>query len=50
MLIFKIFFISTTLTGTLHQVTNETKEFQLIKERVENILKTKTYIFDYEND
>ncbi|POY36886.1 hypothetical protein C3L50_15165 [Flavobacterium alvei] len=29
---------------------HETKEFQLIKERVENILKTKTYIFDYEND
>lgn len=29
---------------------HETKEFKLIKERVENILKTKTYIFDYEND
>ena len=29
---------------------HETKEFQLIKERVENILKTKTYIFDYEKD
>lgn len=29
---------------------HETKEFQLIKERVENVLKTKTYIFDYEKD
>lgn len=29
---------------------HETKEFQLIKARIEKILKTKTYIFDYEND
>lgn len=29
---------------------HETKEFQLIKKRVENILKTKTYIFDYEKN
>ncbi|MDD2983302.1 MAG: hypothetical protein PHQ74_07935 [Crocinitomicaceae bacterium] len=29
---------------------HETKEFQLIKERIESILKTKTYVFDYEND
>lgn len=29
---------------------HETKEFGLIKERIENILKTKTYIFDYEKD
>lgn len=27
-----------------------TKEFQLIKERIESILKTKTYIFDYQKD
>lgn len=29
---------------------HETKEFQLIKERIEAILKTKTYVFDYEKD
>ncbi|MEZ4724883.1 MAG: hypothetical protein R2863_09545 [Candidatus Kapaibacterium sp.] len=29
---------------------HETKEFQLIKERIEAILKAKTYIFDYEKD
>ena len=29
---------------------HETKEFQLIKERIESILKTKTYVFDYQND
>jgi len=29
---------------------HETKEFQLIKERVESILKTKTYVFDYQKD
>lgn len=29
---------------------HETKEFKLIKERIESILKTKTYIFDYEKD
>lgn len=29
---------------------HETKEFQLIKERVEAILKSKTYVFDYEKD
>ncbi|MBC5842497.1 hypothetical protein H8R23_13860 [Flavobacterium sp. F-380] len=29
---------------------HETKEFKLIKERVEGILKTKTYVFDYEKD
>ena len=29
---------------------HETKEFKLIKERVESILKKKTYIFDYEKD
>ena len=29
---------------------HETKEFQLIKERVEFILKTKTYVFDYQKD
>ncbi len=27
-----------------------TKEFQLIKERIESILKTKTYVFDYQED
>lgn len=29
---------------------HETKEFQLIKERIESILKTKTYIFEYQKD
>lgn len=29
---------------------HETKEFQLIKERIESVLKTKTYIFDYQKD
>ncbi len=29
---------------------HETKEFQLIKERIVAILKTKTYVFDYEKD
>ena len=29
---------------------HETKEFQLIKERIEAILKTKTYVFDYQKD
>jgi len=29
---------------------HETKEFQLIKERIVSILKTKTYVFDYEKD
>ena len=29
---------------------HETKEFQLIKERIESILKTKTYVFDYLKD
>lgn len=29
---------------------HETKEFQLIKERIESILKSKTYIFDFQND
>ena len=29
---------------------HETKEFKLIKERIENILKSKTYVFDYEKD
>jgi len=29
---------------------HETREFQLIKERVEAILKTKTYVFEYEKD
>ena len=29
---------------------HETKEFQIIKERVESILKTKTYVFDYQKD
>ncbi|PKL77669.1 MAG: hypothetical protein CVV25_14010 [Ignavibacteriae bacterium HGW-Ignavibacteriae-4] len=29
---------------------HETKEFQLIKERIEAILKAKTYVFDYEKD
>ena len=29
---------------------HETKEFQLIKERIESILKTKTYVFDYQKD
>lgn len=29
---------------------HETKEFQLIKEQIEAILKAKTYIFDYEKD
>jgi hypothetical protein len=29
---------------------HETKEFKLIKQRIESILKAKTYIFDYEKD
>lgn len=29
---------------------HETKEFKLIKERIESILKTKTYVFDYQKD
>lgn len=29
---------------------HETKEFQLIKQRVENILKQKSYIYDYQKD
>lgn len=29
---------------------HETKEFQLIKDRIEAVLKTKTYIFDYQKD
>lgn len=29
---------------------HETKEFQFIKERIESILKTKTYVFDYQKD
>jgi len=29
---------------------HETKEFQLIKKRIESILKTKTYVFDYQKD
>lgn len=29
---------------------HETKEFQLIKERIEKTLKEKTYVFDYEKD
>jgi len=29
---------------------HETKEFQLIKQRIESILKSKTYIFDYQKD
>ncbi len=29
---------------------HETKEFQLIKERIESILKSKTYVFDYQKD
>ena len=29
---------------------HETKEFILIKERIQSILKTKTYLFDYEKD
>jgi len=29
---------------------HNTKEFQLIKERIESILKVKTYVFDYEKD
>lgn len=29
---------------------HETKEFKLIKERIESILKSKTYVFDYETD
>lgn len=29
---------------------HETKEFKLIKERIENILKSKSYVFDYEKD
>jgi hypothetical protein len=29
---------------------HETKEFKLIKERIESILKSKTYIFDYQKD
>jgi hypothetical protein len=29
---------------------HETKEFLLIKERIESILKTNTYVFDYEKD
>lgn len=29
---------------------HETKEFQLIKDRIESVLKVKTYIFDYQKD
>ena len=29
---------------------HETKEFQLIKERIEAVLKSKTYVFDYQKD
>ena len=29
---------------------HETKEFLIIKERIESILKTKTYVFDYQKD
>jgi len=29
---------------------HETKEFQLIKDRIESILKTKTYVFEYQKD
>ena len=29
---------------------HETKEFELIKKRIESILKTKTYVFDYQKD
>ncbi len=29
---------------------HETKEFKLIKERIESILKVKTYVFDYQKD
>jgi len=29
---------------------HETKEFKIIKERIKTILKTKTYVFDYQND
>ena len=29
---------------------HETKEFQLIKERIVSVLKTKTYVFDYQKD
>ena len=29
---------------------HETKEFQLIKDRIESILKSKTYVFDYQKD
>ncbi len=29
---------------------HETKEFKLIKERIETFLKTKTYVFDYQKD
>ena len=29
---------------------HETKEFLLIKERIESVLKTNTYVFDYEKD
>ncbi|MGB0980745.1 MAG: hypothetical protein ACPGUH_01465 [Winogradskyella sp.] len=29
---------------------HETKEFRIIKERIESILKTKTYVFDYQKD
>ena len=29
---------------------HETKEFQLIRERIEAVLKTKTYVFDYQKD
>lgn len=29
---------------------HETNEFQLIKERIESILKSKTYVFDYQKD
>lgn len=29
---------------------HDTKEFKLIKERIENVLKVKTYVFDYQKD
>lgn len=35
---------------TVTPSNHATKEFQLIKERIETVLRTKTYIFDYQKD
>jgi hypothetical protein len=44
-----IFFIN-DFNWNVPPSNHETKEFQLIKKRIESILKSKVYVFDYEND